>query len=50
MASNISGVNQAAGETGRGATEVLSAAQKLTSEADLLAAEINKFFAQVRAA
>jgi methyl-accepting chemotaxis protein len=50
VSANIVGVNQAAEETGRGASQVLSSAQKLTSEADMLSGEVEKFFAQVRTA
>ncbi len=50
VSANIAGVNQAAAETGHGASTVLSSAQKLAGEADMLSGEVEKFFAQVRAA
>ena len=50
VSANIVGVNQAAGQTGEGASQVLSSAQKLARAADLLGGEVEKFFARVRAA
>jgi Protoglobin/Methyl-accepting chemotaxis protein (MCP) signalling domain len=50
VSANIAGVNQAAEETGQGAGNVLSSAQKLTGEAEMLSGEVETFFARVRAA
>ncbi len=50
VSANIGGVSQAAGETGTGAKAVLGAVHELTDQADKLQAEVDKFFATVRAA
>ena len=47
---HLSGVNQAASETGRSAHELLSASGELSKQAETLRAEVDKFVAQVRAA
>jgi methyl-accepting chemotaxis protein len=47
---NIATVNQAAGDTGKGADVVLSAAKELGQQAETLRAEVESFFARVRAA
>ena len=48
ITSNIGSVNQAANDTGAGATQVLEAAEKLSGESDTLRGEVDKFIAQVR--
>jgi methyl-accepting chemotaxis protein len=50
IAVNIAGVTQSAGDTGAAASEVLSAAGELTSQADALRAEITHFLGSMRAA
>jgi len=45
---NITGVTQAAGETGAAAGEILSAAGELSEQASILSAEVNKFLEQIR--
>jgi methyl-accepting chemotaxis protein len=50
VSANITGVNQAAGETGQGANNVLSSAQRLAGEAEMLGGEVEKFFARMRTA
>jgi methyl-accepting chemotaxis protein len=50
IAVNIAGVTQSAGDTGAAASEVLSAAGELTSQADALRAEITHFLGGMRAA
>jgi methyl-accepting chemotaxis protein len=47
--SNISGVQQAADQTGQAATQVLSAAAQLSSQSRDLAGQVNRFLAEVRA-
>lgn len=47
---NISGVQQAADQTGRAAQEVLSAAADLSSQSSDLADEVTRFLTEVRAA
>ena len=47
---NISGVQQAADQTGAAATQVLSAAQQLSSQSSDLAGQVNRFLSEVRAA
>ena len=47
---SISGVSQAAGETGAAASQVLSAANDLSKQAETLRAEFHDFVAVVRAA
>ena len=48
--SNISGVQQAADQTGQAAQQVLSAATQLSSQSRDLAGQINRFLSEVRAA
>ena len=48
VTSNIGGVNQAAGETGTASMEVLSSADKLAEQSELLGREVNVFVAEVR--
>ncbi|PWC35792.1 methyl-accepting chemotaxis protein [Azospirillum sp. TSO35-2] len=47
---NIAGVQQAAGETGAAATQVLGAARDLSRQAEALTTEVRSFLAGVRAA
>ncbi|WP_407154246.1 methyl-accepting chemotaxis protein [Bradyrhizobium sp. STM 3557] len=48
--SNISGVQQAADQTGQAAQQVLSAAAQLSSQSRDLAGQVNRFLSEVRAA
>lgn len=48
--SNISGVTDAAGESGQAANQVLQAAGELSTQSEILAQEIDRFLAQIRAA
>jgi methyl-accepting chemotaxis protein len=48
--SNISGVQQAADQTGQAAQQVLSAASQLSSQSRDLAGQVNRFLSEVRAA
>jgi methyl-accepting chemotaxis protein len=50
VTSNISGVQQAANDTGAAATEVLGAAEELSQQSEDLAAQVHRFLADVRAA
>jgi methyl-accepting chemotaxis protein len=50
VTSNIVGVNQAAGETGKAANQVLDSAEALRGQADTLRANVDGFIAKVRAA
>jgi methyl-accepting chemotaxis protein len=50
VTSNISGVQQAANETGAAATQVLGAAEGLSQQSKDLASQVNRFLADVRAA
>jgi methyl-accepting chemotaxis protein len=50
VSSNISGVAQAAGETGNATNGVRKASDELSKQADILRAEVDRFFARVRAA
>jgi methyl-accepting chemotaxis protein len=50
VSSNISGVTQAASETGRGARETLSAATNLGSQAGVLSREVEGFISKIRQA
>ena len=50
VSANITGVNDAAVDTGRTSGEVLSASQILGEEAQRLSKEINRFMATLRAA
>ncbi len=48
--SNISGVQRAADDTGSAANQVLGAAEQLSSQSRDLAAQVNRFLSEVRAA
>jgi len=48
VSANISGVTQAAGEAGAASTQVLSAAAELSTNAETLKAEVDRFLDQVR--
>ena len=50
VSSNITGVTQAAGETGHAANEVLNAAQQLREQSDTLRGSVERFLAEVKAA
>jgi methyl-accepting chemotaxis protein len=50
VANNITDVNRGAGETGSASAQVLSSAQSLSSESNLLKVEVEKFLSTVRAA
>ncbi len=50
VTSNISGVQQAANDTGAAATQVLGAAEELSHQSQDLAAQVHRFLADVRAA
>ncbi|MET0709198.1 MAG: methyl-accepting chemotaxis protein, partial [Tardiphaga sp.] len=50
VTSNISGVQQAATDTGAAATQVLGAAEQLSQQSTDLAAQVHRFLADVRAA
>ena len=50
VSSNIAGVTQAAGEAGQSATQVLSAANELSEQSEVLRIEVDKFINQVRQA
>jgi len=50
VSSNIAGVTDAAGETGRAATDVLAATQKMALQSERLKAEVARFLAEVKAA
>lgn len=50
VSTHISGVRQAADNTGKSAGDVLSAAGSLTQQADLLRGEVDKFLSGLRAA
>jgi len=50
VSSNIQGVNQAAVEAGASSTQVLSAADELAKNSEVLNSEVTKFMAGVRAA
>jgi hypothetical protein len=50
VSSNISGVNKAASETGRTSTQLLSAANELSQQSDMLRTHVEGFFAAIRAA
>ena len=47
---NITGVNEAAAQTGKAAADVLAASTQLGDQAQTLRSEIDKFFADIRAA
>jgi methyl-accepting chemotaxis protein len=49
VSSNITGVSQAAGETGRSSTSVLTAAQSLSKQATDLEQRVDEFLVSVRA-
>jgi len=50
VSSNISGITQAAGETGSAATQVTTAAGELSSRVDSLRGQIKMFLFDVKAA
>ena len=50
VSSAIGTLNQAASESGNVAKEVLSAAQELTQQSEMLRAQVDEFLAGVRAA
>jgi methyl-accepting chemotaxis protein len=50
VTSNISGVQQAANDTGAAASQVLGAAEELSQQSEDLAAQLHRFLADVRAA
>jgi methyl-accepting chemotaxis protein len=50
VASNIAGVNEAAAETGTAATQVLTAADDLSRQADKLRGDVTGFLSKIRAA
>ncbi len=50
VSANITGVSQAADETGKMATDVLGASRELSEQADLLKKEVRAFIERIRAA
>ena len=50
VSTNVSGVNGAAGETGRTATRVLESAGGLTRQAETLRREVDDFITRVKSA
>jgi methyl-accepting chemotaxis protein len=50
VSANIGGVTQTAGETGSAASQVLSAAEGLTKQADMLRQQVDTFLSRIRAA
>jgi methyl-accepting chemotaxis protein len=50
VSSNITGVNQAANDTGTAAGQILSAAGELSRHSEMLKGEVDKFLANVRTA
>ncbi|HZB90792.1 MAG TPA: HAMP domain-containing methyl-accepting chemotaxis protein [Stellaceae bacterium] len=50
VSQNISGVNDAASQTGAAAAQVLASANGLGQQAEMLRAEVDQFFARIRAA
>lgn len=50
VSANITGVTQAAGETGHAANQVLGASSELARQGETLRAEVNQFLASIRAA
>jgi methyl-accepting chemotaxis protein len=50
VSANISGVSQAANETGQIATRVLTAANELSRQSDTLRGQVESFFSRVNAA
>jgi methyl-accepting chemotaxis protein len=50
VAANVAGVNEAAGETGTAAAQVLTAADDLSRQADKLRMNVNGFLSKIRAA
>jgi methyl-accepting chemotaxis protein len=50
VSSNITDVQRGAGETGSASTQVLAAAQSLSSDSNRLKLEVGKFLDTVRAA
>ena len=49
LVANIGSLNDAIGDTNKAATSVLSASSDLTSTAELLSREVDKFFRNLRA-
>ncbi len=50
VSSNVSGVTEAAAETGTASTQMLGAAEGLSEQSELLRAEVDKFLGEVRSA
>jgi methyl-accepting chemotaxis protein len=50
VTSNITEVNQGAGETGSASSQVLASAKSLSTESNRLKLEVDKFLRSVRAA
>jgi methyl-accepting chemotaxis protein len=50
VSSNIAGVTQSVGESGRAAGQVLEASGELSSQAEILRREVDRFLAEIRAA
>ncbi len=50
VTSNITGVNQAARDTGTAATQVLNSTGDLTKQSETLRGQVEKFLAAVKAA
>ncbi|MDB5410127.1 MAG: chemotaxis protein, partial [Rhodospirillales bacterium] len=50
VSSTIAGVNQAAGETGAAASQVLASSEELGKQAATLRADVDSFLANIRAA
>ena len=50
VSSNVADVRRSASETGSASTQVLSAAQSLSSESDRLKVEVSNLLSSVRAA
>jgi methyl-accepting chemotaxis protein len=50
VSSNIGGVSQAASDTGQTATKLLSSANELSQQSDMLRSQVEGFFATIRAA
>jgi methyl-accepting chemotaxis protein len=49
VSSNITGITQAAGETGEAANQMLGTAGELSQQSETLKAEAEKFLVEVRA-
>jgi len=48
VSSNITGVTQAASETGQSAGQILTASQELSLQSETLKSEVDKFLVQIR--